>query len=204
MLFYEQVEQLHDPIKEWNREAEDPEPKSEAIAQGRPQGRKADSPLEAPPAEDHNEAEANAAPTVAETKVLAELQLEPARQEPRMMEQSETRPADADNHTTPSADAASDLTAVEQTNFTDAAHVDSPNNTHLLNVQSSTVPSVEIATTVIPTSATFLPPLPAEEAMKGNRQTTPAMRTAPPRKSQGIMSRGGQGIEKVSSMVAAN
>lgn len=212
MLFYEQVEQLHHPTQEWKLEARDHESQTEGIAQKMAQTRKADNSIEAPPAEDHNGAEANVAPTVAEARLPPEYGIEPARHEPRMVEQSETpvgilketRPADADSYITPSVGAASDLSAVEQTNRTELAHVNLNINTRCPNVRAGTPPSYGSSNTVISTFATTLPPPRAVEVIKTNRQITPALRTAPPRKIRGSISRGGQGIGKISSMVTAN
>lgn len=217
MLFYEQVEQLHHLYKEWKLEAKDPVQQTEANAQEKTQTRIVDSSTAAPSAEDQNEAEANASPTVAEAKLSPELDIEPTRHKHRTVVENETPPgspkvaslADADSLLSSNADAAFGTTTTEQTNRTESAHFDLPRNTCFLNVQASTVPSFESANTVIPTSATptsatSLPPPPAVEAMKGNRQITPTMRTAPPRKSQGSMGRGDQGIGKVSSMITAN
>ncbi len=215
MLFYEQVEQLHDSVEGWKIKEKIPEQQTAGIAQEKTQTKEASNLIEALPVEDHNErdaAGANAGPTVAEARLPPKHDNESARLEQRMVEQSatppgtfeQTRPADADSYISPSADATSDSTAAQPTNRTDSAHVNLPNNTHFLNVHASTAPSINSANRVIPTSGTTLPPPPPVEAMKGNRQITPAMRTAPPRKSQGSMSKGGQRIGKVSSMVTAN
>lgn len=211
MLFYEQVEQLHHPIQEWKLEAKDQEQQTEGIAQEKTQIRKADDSIEAPPAEDHNEAKAYAAPTVAEAIIPPEYVIEPARQEPRIIGQSErppgisreTRPADSDSYTTSSVDAASDLIAVEHTNRTDSTYVNLNINTRCPNVQGGTPPYVS-SNTVIPTCATTLPPSTTVEVIKTHRQITPALRTAPPCKIRESISRGGQGIGKISSMVTAN
>jgi len=215
MLFYEQVEQLHDPVEGWGIEAIVSEQQTAGIAREKNQAKEAKSFREAFPAEDHSEndaAEANAALAMAEARLPPRHDDEPARHEHRIVEQSEipqgfpkeTRPADADSYTSPLPGAASDLTAVEQTNRTDSAYVHLSQNTHCSNVQPSTPPTVDSAKDVIPNSETTSSPPSPLEATKGNRQITPAMRTAPPRKSWGNMSRGGQGIEKASSMVTAN
>lgn len=209
MLFYEQVEQPHHLHKEWKLEAKDPDQQTIATAQEKTQTRIADSSTEAPSAEDQNKAEANASPTVAEARLSPELNIEPTRHKHRTVVENETPPGspkvmrlvDVDSLLSSNTDAASDSTTIEQTNRTESAHIDLPRDTCFLNVQASTVPSFKSANTVIPTSATSLPTPPAVEARKGNRQITPTMRTAPPRKSQG---RRDQGIGKISSMITAN